>query len=274
MMKRFFIGALAVLAVQNLALASYPVNVNLIEYYVPTDYQSTSKTDTTVIGTYGYIGYHNHSLELEYDQVSAAQTNTSVQNNSIGIYTYYGIPYNRLKLGVQHMDGVSNPGDMYMIGAANDCVSYYGYKLWTTALDAYVTKYDTVTPIQLSPSLTMYLNRGALISVTTKLNAQYIEESSPKTYATIQTSILCAWKSLTLSTEFTAGESKYGVFNGGFVVFNTADVLKNSVALSATYYATKSLSFTVSREYHELVVSGEDETTDFSKQSFMIGYHF
>jgi hypothetical protein len=261
--------------------ASQPVDVSVATYYVPVEYDSTAKTDTTAIGAYSYWGYKQHSLELEFDQVSSTVGNVSIQQNTIGLYTYYGLPYTRLKAGCQHIETPTNTGstktyggNVIILGAARDQVNYYGYKIWTSGIDAFVSDYDGFTPIQIAPYFTTYFKAGPQMSLTGKLNTQYLSQNSPTVLNTLEASLQCYWSAFTLTAQATAGQSKFGVFNGGFLAYNTADVVQDGLSLSGTYYATSKLSFTASKEMHRLIVSGESDPTLFSKLSVMANYHF
>jgi hypothetical protein len=274
-----------IIVVSGLCLASFlslptMAATSLLGYSIPIDYASESKADTTVIGGYGYFGYNNESVEIEYDRVSRADNGDLYQQDYLGIYTYYGLPYTRLKAGLHYVQSsdLGIDGAVYIAGASFDQVSLYGYKSATVGLDLYSSNYTDDTKVfQVTPYMTSYFQPAwpfGYYDVTTKLNIVSISGTNPETFKGVETALTYQLYPLAFSVKAWFGESKYGVFSGGHVVYNTSDLLKDGYGVSATYSFFPALSMTVGYQLNHLQVAGDSDMTTVSKVTYMLGYNF
>lgn len=253
---------------------------SFLGYSVPINYTSESKADTTVLGGYGYFGYNVQSVEIEYDRVSRADNGDLYQQDYVGIYTYYGVPYTRLKAGFHYVQSADAgvDGTVYIAGAAFDQVSLYGYKSATVGLDLYSSNYtDDTKVLQFSPYMTSYFQPAwpfGYYDFTTKLNFISISGTSSESLNGIETALnynLYPWK---LSAKAWFGHARYGMFSGGNVLYNTADLLRDGYSLSATYSFSPALTLTLGYQFQYLQADGDTSITEVSKVQYMLGYDF
>jgi len=253
---------------------------SLLGYSVPIDYTSTGKTDTTVIGGYGYFGYNAESVEIEYDRVTETNGGALYQQDFVGIYTNYGLPYTRLKAGMHYVQsaGEGVDGSVYIAGAAFDQVTLYGYRSATLGLDLYASTYtDSTNVIQVSPYITSYFQPVwpfGYYDLTTKLNIIAISGATPETLKGVETELSYNFYPWKLSAKAWFGESKYGVYSGGNVVYNTADLLREGYGAFATYSFSPALSIKLGYQVQNLQVAGESAISQVSKLQYMLGYNF
>jgi hypothetical protein len=249
-------------------------------YYVPINYSSNSKTDTTVLGGYAYFGDQSHGLELEFDSVSGMLTQQLTQQDVIGIYTYKGLPYSQLRIGFHHINGVEaqTQGNTYIFGGKFDQVDYYGRMYCTLGTDIYTSFYsDHRTVVQLSPYITAYFQPVwpyGYYDVTTRLNIIANSNGTTEYLKGIETVANYNLYPWSLGVQVWVGESKFGAFSGGNIVYNTADTLKEGVAISAAYSFSPALSVRLAYQLQSLQAVGDTTASDVSKIQYMVGYNF
>ena len=264
----------------SLLASSAMAATSLLGYSVPIDYTSTGKTDTTVLGGYGYFGYNSESVEIEYDRVTETDGGGLYQQDFVGIYTYYGLPYTRLKAGIHYVQsaGEGVDGSVYIAGAAFDQLNLYGYRSATLGMDLYGSTYtDSTNVIQVSPYITSYFQPVwpfGYYDLTTKVNIITISGVTSETLKGVETALSYNFYPWKLTAKAWFGESKYGVYSGGNVVYNTADFLKEGYGVSATYSFSPALSLNLGYQVQYLQVAGESDVSRVSKLQYMLGYNF
>jgi hypothetical protein len=253
---------------------------SLLGYSIPIDYTSDGKTDTNVVGGYGYFGYNSESVEIEYDRVTERSGGALYQQDFLGMYTYYGLPYTRLKAGMHYVQSVGEgvDGIVYIAGAAFDQVGRYGYQSATLGMDLYASTYTNSTRvIQVSPYITSYFQPAwpfGYYDLTTKVNLIAVSGAKPETLKGVETALTCNFYPWKLAAKAWFGESKYGVYSGGNIVYNTADLLLHGYGVSATYSFSPVLSLKLGYQLQYLQVDGETSVSNVSKLSYMLGYNF
>jgi hypothetical protein len=255
-------------------------------YSLSVENTGTSMTDTTIKGAYGYIGYGSHSLSLEYDMISDTD-DVSLQNNALGIYTYYGQPGYRYKVGYQNIttEETDNNGNVIILGLEHDSYDYYlTTRLWTAGVSIFGSSYNLTAGdqnvIQFSPHFTSYFYPilvPGYADITTRYNSIFLSDSTDfekSSFHNIEIAVNYYLNSFVLTSRVWTGESVYGVFDGGHVIYNSTDILKTGIASSLTYYFSKQLSSTIGYQYQ--IVRGADESSDtnFGKLMIMAGYAF
>ncbi|MBT6119915.1 hypothetical protein HOH45_00440 [bacterium] len=262
------------------------ISVAAKAYTLTVENSGATLTDTKIKGAYGYIGYGQHSLSLEYDMITDSD-DTALQNNSLGIYTYYGHPGNRYKIGYQNIstEATNNDGNIIIVGLEHDSYDYYlTTRLWTAGLSMYGSSYNLtegdITVLQFSPHFTTYFYPilvPGYADFTTRYNSIFLSDSTgfdKSSFHNIEATINYYFGSFVFNSRIWTGESVLGVFDSGHVIYNSKDILKTGIASSLTYYFTKQLSSTVGYQYQ--ILRGESETADtnFGKLTIMAGYSF
>lgn len=273
---KYFIALAAVLGCLTTQISATVIDTSLLAYYIPTHQNSSLKSDTTVIGTYGYFGFGQNSLELEYDNVLDSSLKSSTQTNYIGTYTYYGMPYKRLKAGLHHINSSSAGADILILGAAHDEYNYYGYKLWSVGCDAFASNYTNFNVYQVAPYFITTFQpsyQSGYFELTTKTNLINISGSNHKTMNHMETNLRYIWNAFSLGCHVWTGESQYGVYEGGAVVYNSADTLRDGYAITGTYTLTTKINLTASYLYQRMQESTTGTDTSFNKYTLMLGYH-
>ena len=256
-----------------------PLDITVAAYYIPSTYTDTIfKTNTTVEGGYGYFGFGTSAIECGYDQVLSTQTKGSVQQNYLGLYTYF-MPTMQFKGGFVAIrpNGGDGNGDVYVLGGAYDQYNEYGYKAWSAGADAFVSMYtgtSKLTVYQASPGAHYYMaspwNVG-WFDVSGKVNGIFISDN--RTLFSEELAIKYNWDAYSVGATYYLGETTYGIYNGGFVVFNTNDKLLTGYALSGKY-SVGPLSFTANYQVQNMIASGATSTTSFTKIGGLMTYHF
>lgn len=248
-------------------------NTSLVGYYIPSDFSLDTKTDTAVTGVYGYFGYKRHALELEYDSVKSLEDSVDVQQHSLAIYSYLLPSSAKVRVGYQNISAETGGKSVGLViaGISRNSYSYYGYPVWGVGLDGYMSTYDDFdTPVyQLSPFITAYMGMYSQASLTAKIHTQQLPDDDATIFNTMELNYKYAWKSFSVTTKMLVGDSKYGVFNDGFVVYNTDDTMRDGYQIGLTYYASNRLSFTIGQEYRRLIASGETDVSSVSKSTVM-----
>lgn len=259
-------------------LVANPIDTTIATYYIPSTYTDASKTNTTVEGAYGYFGLGTSSLECGYDQILSTQSKGSVQQNYLGIYTYY-LPTMKFRLGYVGIrpNGGDGNGDVAILGAGYDQYNEYGYKSWTAGSDAFVSVYSgssKLTVAQLSPFATYYMASGwgvGWFELTGKVNGVFISDN--RNMYSEEAVLKYNFDPFMLSATYYLGESTYGAFNGGFVVFNTNDKLQTGYALSGSY-ALGPMSLILNYQFQNMIASGETRVSSLTKVGGLLTYHF
>ncbi len=256
-----------------------PITINLAPYFIPTAYSDkVVKLDTTIFGGYGFFGLGSYSLELGYDQILGTLSRGSVQQNYLGIVTYY-LPTMKFKAGLVAIrpTGGDGNGTVGILGAQYDQYDAYGYyKLWSLGADVFYSRYTdstNTTAYQGSPYLKYYLSPPFLpgwCEATGRVNG--ILTSSRQTLINEEVGMDYHLGPLTLGAEYTIGEARYGVYKGGFVVFNSSDKLQDGYTLSAAY-ALGQLSFSSSYQVQNLTPIDAPKSS-YTKISALVTYHF
>ncbi len=256
-----------------------PLDVTVATYYIPSTYTDTVfKTNTTVMGGYGYFGLGTSALELGYDQVLGTLSHGSVQQNYLGIYSYY-LPGIQLKAGFVGVrpNGGNGNGDVFLLGGSYDQYNEFGYKAWSAGSELFASMYtgtSAITVYQVSPGGHYFMASpwttgwfdfsGKVTGIFTSDNRSLFSEELGVKYN---------WDAYSVGATYYLGETTYGIYNGGFVVFNTADKLLSGYALSGKY-VLGSFSFTANYQSQNMLASGATQTTVLSKMGGLVTYHF
>ena len=86
-----FKGIIAASLLLTKIMIASPIDIYTAGYYIPTSYSDPIKTNTTVIGGYGYFGVDSQTLEVGYDNVLGTESQESVQQNFLLMYGF-GLP--------------------------------------------------------------------------------------------------------------------------------------------------------------------------------------
>lgn len=282
MIKEFGIRLATLLIVATVwcPAASYALSMTTAAYYIPSTYTNSAKANTNVGGFYGFFGQAQHALEIEFDQITLASTGAAVQHNYLGIYTYY-MPTSAYKIGYLRINTPTDFANIVLVGGKWDTYNSYGYKDWSAGLDVYTSFYNLPTGqpllIQGVPSYTKYFQAFGLpgsFEFNPKLNIEY-NLGQRRFYNNAELAMKYymnpAW---TFGVRYWTGESVYGVSNGGFVVNNSDDVVKQGYAINATYAITPQLSMVLS--YQSNTMSNSAILGDFSqnKIAYMLMYNW
>jgi hypothetical protein len=246
-------------------------------YYIPTTYDTSAKVGTLVKGAYAYLGTGAHSLELGHDQIALTSSGENIQWNYLGIYTYR-LPTSQWKAGYSRINGGTLIGNIGILGGASDIYNQWGYKSWSYGLDVYGGFYDNggtpFTVMQYMPYGTYHFVPPYLpgyANITGKVS--YVSDSQTSTYLAYEAELKYYVGLWTIESQYWLGETTWGVTNGGFVINNTSDVLKDGYNIAASYQLLPKLSGKL--EYQ----SRRGDTTDGvrfqqTKVSYMLTYVF
>lgn len=254
-----------------------PVSTSILTYYIPIKQQTGSAQNTAIMGGYGYFGYQNHSLELEYDNTKNTDTNLDAKHDCIGIYTYYGIHSRQFKIGYHGIDASGANASIFILGGKHTQYNYYGYKLWELGSDAFASQYPGQSAYQASPYFTTYFTPSytmGTFEITTKLNLIKMSGDINTFYNQTELNLTYYWTpNFTVTGKLLSGESKAGVFDGGFLSYGTQNLMKDGYGVKATYYFNTTLNLSCGYFYQNQEDSDGTDTY-LQKYTAMLGLNF
>ncbi|MFT5171808.1 MAG: hypothetical protein ACI9BD_001586, partial [Candidatus Marinamargulisbacteria bacterium] len=200
-------------------------------YMVPSTF-SANNANYTIMGAYSYLGIDQHALDLEYDRIANTESGDDIQSSMIAIYTYYDASRFRPRIGVHRINtaGPNNNGIIGILGASYDYLDKNYYKKWTAGTDVYYSSYDftasTFSALQLSPHFTTYFYPKIFpgyMAVSAKYHAIFPSDSrgySQDYFTSFQLGVSYSYYPVTVTLKGWEGESIYGVYKGGILVYN------------------------------------------------------
>ena len=164
------------------------------------NYSVDDDAQVDVKGIYSYLGYGQHSLELEYDTLSLKDNAEIWQDDWVAVYSNYQLANWQLTFGVHHsqfsnqeessdpeteeqlIDVVEETVITPMLGAHYTRYNYYGYKVWTAGVDLLKTHYENngnANFVQISPYYGHYFavgTQGHYLYSKITLHSQFFDE--------------------------------------------------------------------------------------------------
>ena len=233
-----------------LSLGLYGDVVSILPYAGSIDYgndiQTSAKDRASIYGVHISIGDLSYLLELDYCAYDALYKDKTLsplqQNDFTAIYSSY-TPSFMLRYGVHYVqttDTQLDDGVVAIVGWGG--YDFFGYDKLSYGLDFYGSYYphghnetQSVTQTsqgvrlaQFSPYIQYYkaLNLHWGNKVSFRYNWEYGFDFQQKQYSLYEISDTLYYDQLYVTLEYYNGEMRSGVMQGGFVVYNTLDLLK------------------------------------------------
>jgi hypothetical protein len=222
------------------------------------DYKESSNPNinqnnlSLVYGEYSLDSFYR--IGIHYAQTDDTQLNDAIiAIGTFGWYKYYGID----KLGY----------------GSNAYLSYYK--------DAHNEEYleQSLTIFQISPYLSYYhpINKNWGNTLALILNYEYSADFIQKDYSWLELSDTLYHQSFYMMFRISYGEQRAGIRNGGAVVFNNLDLIKNGAEIRFGYYlkpnATLNISY-IQNSYREFDSSFSTITSDNSNDAVFVSYNY
>ena len=236
-------------------------------------------------GIYANVGNLGYLFEVSYSYLDTKYKDSSISNlKQHDITAVYGKYFKNFmfKLGMHYISNNENKsyidlGGGYIGIAGIGGYHWVGYDKISYGLDGYYSSYKDgknddlsnqktgMTIYQASPYFTyskaIDINTRDTFSV--KLNYIYAPQYKSKSYTSFEIFNTLLYKSFYNTLRYMGGKSKSGVFNGGFVVFNSKDTLTQAFDVTLGYYFTPALTLDLTYsylKYDEYWIASKDAT--------------
>jgi|GEM_PF-2697256 len=271
--------SIVIAMVYFLSSSLYASSVSLIGYAIPVS--SPVKPASTITGIYSYIGFSPYSIELELDNTASSAAGKN-QQNTLLIFTDNRSPYTHWRIGTNQVQPENgSKGGTYFLGVKFDQRDYYYTLNAEISSNFYVGLYtlasgEKLTVYQVSPEITNYFYSAFLpgqIAVTTKGSFQSLSQNLGN--GTVQAfgefSVSNGFGPLYLTAKSFFGSSQYGVYENGYVVYNSADKFQDGYSLAVRYALTPASSITAGYQVFNFTPDGSTSKSTISRLSIMVG---
>ncbi len=244
-------------------------------YMIPGHYDNApGKTDTTVKGIYAYFGEKEFALETEFDLITQSKNNTLVQQNIGAIYTQF-LPGMQIKAGGFYLFSPSEKSVVGILGTNIDQYNDYGYKTYSYGTDVFLSIFNPGTQqlvVQASPYSKAYFSppfwQEGYFEWTGKVHL-IDNVSSKKLLGSGESSLAYNLYPFSVTGTVYLGPSSYGCYNGGFVIYNSDDLILNGVGVSMTYSLSPQWSMTAGYQVFNQESTDVPNTFTLSKMTYM-----
>ena len=260
--------------------------VTVLPFFSYIDYGSSSKSikdNAKYGGIYANVGNLGYLFEMSYSYLDTKYKNSSTPNiKQHDITAVYGKYYKNFmfKAGLHYINNNENKAYIDLGGGYIGIIGIGGYN-WVEydkisyGVDGYYSSYKDgynddltnlkrgVTLYQFSP----YISYSKAIDINTRdtfsVKVNYISTNNYKTksYTSFEVFNTLLYKKFYNTVRYIGGKSRSGVFNGGFVVFNSKDTLTQAFDITLGYYFSPVLNtdFTYSYlKYDEYFAGSKD----------------
>jgi len=232
----------------------------IVPYSVYLDYGSKSAKDSgTINGVYFSTGDLNYLTEISYSSTNISYRNSNisdlVQNEATFIYHKYTKKY-ATKIGF-HANSTTDTdlqnGLTMIVGISS--WKYYGYyKKLSYGVDYYNSYYANgqdldqnatkVTVNQITPYVSYYQPLKTVSNkISLKANFQSIDAYSGDTsYTSFELKDRVFMKKSYFEIKYIFGKSRTGISDGGMTVYNSKDLMTNTLSLKMGYYLNKKIT--------------------------------
>ena len=266
-MKKILLGSILVSAVLMADVSTFTPYFGTINYDNSND--KSLKDDAKFGGFYASSGNLDHLWEFSYTYLKikykdALNINDLKQNDATVIYGSYYENF-MYKLGFHYIDNNEDESFRDLGSGYVGIVGIAGYNWFdknklTYGLDTYFSFYrhahnetsllntQHINVSQFTPYIT-YTNVISLKSSNTfTLKANIISASDylDSSYFSYEISDTFVYNKFYTTVKYSGGKMKSGVTDGGFTVFNTKDLMKDSYSAKIGYYFKPNLSVDIS----------------------------
>ena len=265
--------------------------VTVLPFVSYIDYDKSSsksiKDSSSYGGIYANIGNLNYLLEFSYTYLDTKFKDTNInnlkQNDLTAVYGKYFKNF-MFKFGIHY---ISNNEDKAYIDLGGGYIGIAGvagyhwflYDKLTYGVDGYYSNYadgnntttitaDGVTLYQVSPyiSYSKAININTRDTLSVKLNYISTQDYNTKSYTSYEIFNTFLYKKFYNTIRYMGGKAKSAVFGGGFIVFNSKDLITQAIDVTLGYYFKPQLTldFTYSSlkydEYFALLKDSKRDT--------------
>lgn len=239
------------------------------------------KDKANLYGFHYSIGNLSYLLDFDYSHIKTKYKNSATpdlkQDDVVLTYSKF-YPTFMYKLGLHTINTTDKQLDNgWTIITGIGGYKFYGYNKLTYGIDGYYSSYKDghdenyvakkVKISQVTPYISYYkalsLNLGN--TVTAKLNYQHSSNFVKKSYTSYEFSDTIFYKKTFTTFKFYGGKMRTGIKDGGFVVYNTLDLMKNGYGVKFGYHLSKKTTLSISYDsntYREFDQSGTTITDD------------
>lgn len=262
-------------------------SVTVMPYYLPINYKDSGvRKNSFLTGIYGAFEIDlNSSLEMafdysNFDYVFDAFPFKIKQYDLTVAYTNKSIPEWLFRLGGHYIvsDDVLTDQSYVLFGG----VGKYKFRKWDAMFNVYFSNYSEYNPsfmaIQLSPNfgLNFSFDRTQGIYFNTQLDYIILSKkniSDKKNYFSVKETITYYNNKISVSAYVLLGEQKFAVRQNGFLVYNSADLMKTGFGGSVTYSFTPNFFLKGGVEYDNFDEEAYGTSASSTKFIILAGFN-
>ncbi|KUG25999.1 hypothetical protein ASZ90_004165 [hydrocarbon metagenome] len=260
-------------------------SVTIMPYHLPINYKDSGvRENSSLTGVYGaFQSDLNNKFELafDYSYFNYISNFKIKQFDFTFAYTNESSPEEKFRLGGHYIVSDDVLTDQSYVLFAG--VSKYRFRSWDANLDVYYSNYGDYSSkfnaIQLSPTfgLTFPFDRTQGVYFNTQVYFIRLSEKiilDKKNYFSVKETITYYNNNFSVSAYALFGEQRFAVRQNGFLVYNSADLMKTGFGGSLTYSFTQNIFLKGGVEYDKFDEEAYGTSATSTKFIILAGFNF
>jgi len=259
-------------------------SVTIMTYYLPINYKDSGvRNNSSLTGIYGAFEpdlNNRFELALDYSDLNYIFNFKIKQYDFTFAYTNESIPEWKFRLGGHYIisDDALTDQSYVLFGG----VGKYKFRKWDAVFNVYFSNYTEYDPsfmaIQLSPNfgLNFSFDRTQGVYFNTQVDFIMLSEkiiSDKQNYFSIKETITYYNSKISVSAYALLGEQKFAVRQYGFLVYNSADLIKAGLGGSVTYSFSRNFFLKGGVEYDKFDEEAYGTSASSTKFIILAGFN-